>query len=282
MAVVNHIWVEDCFRTWERQAVTKPQYTHFPTGVSLDFLVGLAPYLHEDLDGRQQQEPGDQIVLSQISDSEASRDFPSASTSDLGQSRAPRKAANSATQALARLMEAQNQYEQISKNKLKKLSAPSLALDSVIEANAILPLKPEPKRHLTPIPPPETESTPVTKAREAETTPRAKQNRVVDTSPAKKKAREAETLPRAKETRGVETTPAKKKAREAETLPRAKKTRGVETTPVPRRPRRAEATASEAQDVSPPLATAVPEVRILFTGHKPTKEETKVLPLPWC
>ncbi|KAJ9052403.1 regulator of Ty1 Transposition [Entomophthora muscae] len=187
--VVNHLWIEDCFRSWACQAVTKSQYTHFPAGVSLDFLVGIAPYSHKDLDPSLKHAPIEHIESSQ--DSDLSRDITPASRSGLGQPRAPRKAASSATQALAKLMEAQNQYEHVARNKLKKLSAPPLALGGAIEANAILP----PKRSLSTAPnnPPKAASS-KKKVTETEKASRPRRSIVVEVTPTVKKVRVAEVV----------------------------------------------------------------------------------------
>ncbi|KAI0237139.1 regulator of Ty1 Transposition [Massospora cicadina] len=136
--VVNHLWVEDCFRAWECQAVTRLRYTHFPLGACLDSLVGLAPYLPTDFypDPVAEEATMERINASQVLKSEAS----DLSSNNPAQPRALRKAANSATQALGKLMEALNQYEQATKNKRNRLASP---LDDGLEVE---PQKPEPKR----------------------------------------------------------------------------------------------------------------------------------------
>ncbi|KAI9292249.1 BRCT domain-containing protein [Neoconidiobolus thromboides FSU 785] len=47
--VVNHLWLEDCYRSWSCQPVTKIHYSHFPHGVSMINLVSYSNYSYEDI-----------------------------------------------------------------------------------------------------------------------------------------------------------------------------------------------------------------------------------------
>ncbi|KAK9768936.1 regulator of Ty1 Transposition [Basidiobolus ranarum] len=38
--MVNHLWLEDCFRSWTLHSITKHQYVHFPNGINLTDVIG--------------------------------------------------------------------------------------------------------------------------------------------------------------------------------------------------------------------------------------------------
>ncbi|ORX90125.1 hypothetical protein K493DRAFT_410063 [Basidiobolus meristosporus CBS 931.73] len=38
--IVNHMWLEDCFRSWTLHSITKHQYIYFPNGVNLTDVIG--------------------------------------------------------------------------------------------------------------------------------------------------------------------------------------------------------------------------------------------------
>lgn len=225
--IVNHLWVEDCFRAWECQAVTMPRYTHFPLGVCLDALVGLAPYQPADFYPQQAEEAApERIETSPVPESDTLE-------GDLNQpapSRVPRKAASSATQALIKLMEAQNQYEQATRNKRNGLALP---LADELEVNSH---RPEPQR-------------PISQTRSST----AKARRETLTTPLRTRAQRVGIV--AEESRRIEIV----------ITPR--KSRRLELSNWPKTPRR--------ESRVKPKATDIKDVRILFSGCKPTSEETR-------
>ncbi|KAI8055723.1 BRCT domain-containing protein [Syncephalis plumigaleata] len=48
--IVNHLWLEESYRAWQVQSVTRPHYTHFPVGSSLLEIVGQTGYRPIDLE----------------------------------------------------------------------------------------------------------------------------------------------------------------------------------------------------------------------------------------
>ncbi|RKP25797.1 hypothetical protein SYNPS1DRAFT_28479 [Syncephalis pseudoplumigaleata] len=61
--VVNHLWLEESYRAWQVQSVTRHHYTHFPVGPSLHEIVGQTGYRPVDLEpwrARAQAQPQDE------------------------------------------------------------------------------------------------------------------------------------------------------------------------------------------------------------------------------
>ncbi|KAI9597717.1 BRCT domain-containing protein [Syncephalis fuscata] len=50
IVIVNHLWLEESYRAWEAQTVTRPHYTHFPIGQGLLEIVGQTGYRSVDLE----------------------------------------------------------------------------------------------------------------------------------------------------------------------------------------------------------------------------------------
>ncbi|KAF7726703.1 hypothetical protein EC973_008477 [Apophysomyces ossiformis] len=50
LAVVNHLWIEECFQLWTCKSVEDERYVYFPGGKILDQLVGQTPLISDELE----------------------------------------------------------------------------------------------------------------------------------------------------------------------------------------------------------------------------------------